>query len=76
VEEPDVAAGADVEAGAGLAAGVAGADAAGAEAGAGFAAGVTGAAAAGEAAPTVTIGVIFSMVFFGTPALLKSAIVA
>ena len=49
----------------------AGAGAGAAGAGAGFGAG--GAAAALVAAPTVTIELIFSMVFFGTPALAKSA---
>ena len=49
----------------------AGAGAGAAGAGAGFGAG--GAAAALVAAPTVTIELIFSMVFFGTPALARSA---
>ena len=52
------------------AAGAAGVDAAAAEAGlgAGWAAGARG------AVPNVTIDVIFSIVFFGTPALARSAI--
>ena len=58
------------------AAGAAGADAAAAEAGlgAGWAVGAGWAAGARGAVPNVTIDVIFSIVFFGTPALARSAI--